>query len=186
MQVTGKTFYRGRKLTGQNLKWIVMFSMFLDHFAYLAIPEGTPLRWGVHFIGRLAAPIICYLIAEGYYYTSNEKRYLGRLLLFAAISHIPYVLYFRLPFFGATSVIWSLAMGLLSLMVVKSQQLSWILKLIIVFICCLLVYNANWNFIAIFWILGFGLFRGNFKWQIASFTLVSLVLYVIRGLITIG
>ena len=41
-------------------------------------------------IGRLAFPIFAFMIVEGYFKTSNLKRYVGRLFIFAIISEIPY------------------------------------------------------------------------------------------------
>lgn len=45
------------------------------------------------YIGRLAAPIFVYCIAQGFAHTSNVRRYIGRVLLTAVIAQIPYTLF---------------------------------------------------------------------------------------------
>src|SRR4051812_8597367 len=104
-----------KDISSNTLKYTAIIAMFFDHFFAVFIPhdsiEGSVLR----ITGRVVAPIMCYLIAEGFFYTSNIKKYIIRLLVFAAISHFPYVLYFDLPWWKATSVIWGLALGLIAL-----------------------------------------------------------------------
>ena len=45
------------------------------------------------YIGRLAAPIFVYCIAQGFSHTSNVRRYIGRVFLTAVIAQIPYTLF---------------------------------------------------------------------------------------------
>lgn len=47
----------------------------------------------VMYIGRLAAPIFIYCIAQGFAHTSNVRRYVGRVLLTAVIAQVPYTLF---------------------------------------------------------------------------------------------
>lgn len=45
------------------------------------------------YIGRLAAPIFIYCIAQGFTHTSDFRRYLGRIVLTAVIAQVPYTLF---------------------------------------------------------------------------------------------
>ena len=68
---------------------------------------------------------MCFFIAEGFQHTSNFRRYLGRLLLAALLSHVPYTLCFNfhpLRVWTATSIMWSLFLGLLTLALWQRTQ----------------------------------------------------------------
>ncbi len=80
-----------------NLKYIAIIAMFIDHFAWLFVNTNSVLGQLMHSIGRLTAPIMCFFIAEGYYKTSNIKKYLFRLGIFAVISILPFSFCFVPP-----------------------------------------------------------------------------------------
>ncbi|WP_208560684.1 TraX family protein [Marinilactibacillus kalidii] len=173
-------------LNANVIKLVAVLAMFLDHSLQIYDPGDVPLRWGVHFFGRLAAPLICYLIAEGYHYTSDKRSYTKRLFLFALIAHFPYVILFNLNWWQATSVMWSLTLGLVALTAAKHKTMGKLAKFITILLCCLAAYPANWHYIAILWIVGFGVFRDDFKKQMLAYTLTGMVLYVIPGLMEMG
>jgi len=152
--------------------------MLLDHFVVIFIPSSALIYMTLRIPGRIVAPVFCFLIAEGYYHTSNKIKYFLRLLIFALISHYPFILAFNYSFFQATSVIWALAMGLLALIVLKSGRVHIVLKLMIFAACCAAAYTANWNFVAVLWIAGFGLFRGNLKRQILVFCAIGVIFHL--------
>lgn len=62
---------------GFQLKVIMVICMFIDHVAEF-IP-GIPLWF--RYIGRLAAPVFCYLLVEGFIHTSSRKKYMKRLMV---------------------------------------------------------------------------------------------------------
>lgn len=173
-------------LTANKLKIIAIIAMFFDHFFAIFLAHNTIIGLASRTPGRIAAPIICYFIAEGYHYTSNREKYILRLLIFAAISHIPYILLFGFTFFQATSIIWGLAMGLIALTAVKSDKLPLLIKPIVVAACCALALTANWNYVAVLWIVAFGLFYGNFNRQILAFCAVGIVFHLIPTYLNFG
>lgn len=170
---------QGKELTGNQLKTIAIIAMLLDHIAWLFLP--TQSIWGqlLHAFGRTTAPIMCFFIAEGYRYTSNRKKYLGRLLLFAAISHFPYVLCFQYAWYAKTSVFWSLAMGLVALWIIKHEKIADGWKIAGFLLCCLLAYPGDWSYRPVLWIVAFGLLKGDFKKQMLAFAAIALITYVL-------
>jgi len=97
------------------LKILAIVTMLIDHIGAVLFPHVTILR----IIGRLAFPIFAYLITEGMLHTSNIKKYLWRLFLFALISEIPFDLAFHGVFFYSKSqnVFFTLLIGLAAITV---------------------------------------------------------------------
>ncbi|MDP4360517.1 hypothetical protein QR510_28225, partial [Escherichia coli] len=62
-------------------------------------------------------------------------------------------------------------MGLVALAVSRNPNVSLLKKVLFIALCCLLAWNADWNYIGVLWILFFGIFRGDFNKQILSFAL---------------
>lgn len=122
-------------ITGSTLKLIAVCTMFLDHFAVCVLNYGLlrlehiqnqPELWNLildayrilRLIGRIAFPIFCFLLVEGFLHTRNAKKYALRLFLFALISEIPFDLAIRntLVDFRYQNVFFTLLIGLLVMM----------------------------------------------------------------------
>lgn len=170
-------------LNGNQLKVIAIIAMTLDHFTDVLFP-GYPTEWyflAIHLLGRLTAPIMWFFVAEGYHYTRDWKKYLGRLLGFAFLSHFAYNFAFGISFvpfrasvFNQTSVLWALALGLLAL-AISDGKFHWLQKqwqrALGVMGCCVLAFPANWSSPAVMAIVSMGSNRGNFKRQMAGMLL---------------
>ena len=73
------------------LKIIAIISMAVDHIGTAFFPAFPVFRYA----GRLAFPIFCYCMTVGLLYTSNVKKYLTRLGIFALISQPFYIMAFH-------------------------------------------------------------------------------------------
>ncbi len=170
-----------RILNANIIKTIAIIAMTVDHVAWAIFP-GYPAEWlplAMHMMGRLTCPIMCYFIAEGYHYTKNINKYTFRLFAFAILSHFAYLFASTdfagwksfIPFYDGnildqTSVMWSLAWGLVMLRIKDSQKIKGnTLKTILVILVCLICFPSDWSCIAALCILAFGTNRGKFKTQ---------------------
>ena len=119
-------------LSGNELKVIAIIAMAADHLAWTLWPGYANKEWwliALHLFGRLAAPTMWFMIAEGYTHTSNLKKYLQRLFVFAVLSHFAYnfcfgisFVPFRHSFLNQTSVIWALFCAALALYINDDQR----------------------------------------------------------------
>lgn len=77
------------KLTANTLKLIAIISMVVDHigyYLYFTIPNNIYIV--LRIIGRIAMPIFSYYIVEGFFKTSNLKKYIIRIFKYALITQI--------------------------------------------------------------------------------------------------
>nr|WP_296006180.1 TraX family protein [uncultured Blautia sp.] len=125
-------------LSGSTLKWIALLTMLTDHIGAVILECGIIQSYNQHLatalsyeasllayqtdrvlrqIGRIAFPIFCFLLVEGFFHTSNRKKYALRLFLFALISEIPFDLCFRGTFleFSYQNVMFTLLFGFLTI-----------------------------------------------------------------------
>lgn len=109
-------------MNGFALKCIALLAMLIDHTGAILFPQYLWLR----IIGRLAFPIYCYLLIEGYVHTKSIKKYLLRLGLFAFISEIPFDLAFHSgSFVSGSNVFFTLFLGLLAVYVCDRLKLKY-------------------------------------------------------------
>ncbi|MDE5824628.1 MAG: conjugal transfer protein TraX [Lachnospiraceae bacterium] len=80
-------------LNRNQIKYLVIIAMLIDHIAWAFVPMNTVLGQVMHFIGRLTGPTMAYFLAEGYLHTRNVKKYAARLGIFALLSWIPFVFF---------------------------------------------------------------------------------------------
>ena len=168
-------------LNSNSIKLIAVFAMTLDHIAWMLFP-GYPtdfLPVIMHIIGRITCPIMCYCVAEGFHYTKNINKYTLRMFLFALISHFAYIFasgtytdfHSFIPFYNGsilnqTSVMWSLAFGLVMLRTAYSEKIkNKTLKVLLILLICVLALPSDWSCVASLFILSFGTNRNNLKMQ---------------------
>ena len=171
-------------LTSNQLKMIAVVAIVFDHCMIAFAPHDLLAYDFLRLPGRLTAPIMCFLVAEGYYHTSNLRRYMGRLLLMAVISHLPFTLFLGYEvwaFWQATDVMWSLLFGLVALAVYHQKAWPSWKRVGGILLCCLLAYPADWNYVGVLMILFFGIFHQIKNWQTAAHLGIG-GLYLAQGL----
>ncbi len=131
-------FEKFKLLSGSALKLIAIITMTIDHTAILLAREFDFMthtlfslfgrEMSAYFIlrkiGRLAFPLFCFLIIEGFLHTKNRKQYGINLACFAVISEIPYDLFFKnkLFYFSSQNIFFTLFLGFLVLVIFESQK----------------------------------------------------------------
>lgn len=93
-----KKYYKAKILNRDVIKYIAMFLMLLNHIATIFMDSGHMAGQIVRELfldlGYFTAPVMCYFLVEGFYYTRSQKKYAIRLLIFAVLSEFPYCLAF--------------------------------------------------------------------------------------------
>lgn len=163
-------------MNGFYLKMLAVVTMLIDHIGAVLFPDYLIFR----MIGRLAFPIYCFLIVEGYTYTHNLKKYMSRLLIFAFISEIPFDLAFNntLLYMKHQNVFFTLFLGLTSIYSIDYFKHNKTKQAIAVTGTCLIaaLMHCDYSFIGVLMILGFYLFKNNKKYLIAFEAFLTLPL----------
>ena len=170
-----------------HLRVMALVFMLLDHMWATVIPGNF---W-MNCVGRLAFPIFAFQAAEGYWHTSDFKKYCKRLLVFALISEIP----FNLMTGGGLSnpyhqnVLFTILLGLLGIRAVdramkEKTVKDWAAAFGVV---CMVGLAGNFAFVdygyrGVFTVIAFGVLR-NFP---LAGTAQLLVMVLLHGVLSKG
>ena len=135
--------------------------MVIDHCAYFLMDNNSTLYEAMRCVGRIAFPVFAFLIAEGFAYTHNRKRYFTRLLVFAVISEVSWYLLNGAD--GTHNVMFTLALGVVALAVLEKLKENSVLCGIAILS---IAYLATWSGVDYEWrgilmILVFNLLRNQ-------------------------
>ena len=134
-----------RKLNRDEIKYIAVFAMMLNHISAVFLQKGTFLGELFLDIGYFTAPVMIYFLVEGYFYTRSRKKYALRLFLFGLISQIPFYLALtpdgRFP--GMLNMMFSLFFCFL-IMDVTMQIHNGVLKFIFYLLLILVLSFCDW------------------------------------------
>lgn len=125
-----------RIFSGSALKIIAIVSMLIDHLAVMmgsvdfinqplfsALGKEFSVYFIMRMIGRLAFPLFCFLIAEGYHHSKDRFKYGRNLLIFAIVSEIPFDLFLtgKVISMDRQNVYFVLLLGLVALWVIENE-----------------------------------------------------------------
>lgn len=203
-------------LTGNSLKVIAILTMVIDHLCKIVLQWLLSNYWGVmvdngqmsweqfqqidnfirfdlQSVGTIAFPLFCFLLAEGFRYTRDKKRYIGLMFIFALISEIPFDIGFfseysqmegTFPFYlKYQNVFFTLFLGLLTLVCLerlscKSEIRTEKIKSVILQVICVAVLalvaeliRCDYGMQGILYIAAFYVCRNHRIYQVLLFLL---------------
>jgi hypothetical protein len=157
----------GLSIDAFGLKLIVIAAMTADHLGALIFPDALWLR----VVGRLAMPIIAFLLVEGYHHTHHLGRYLLRLLVFAVLTQPVY----RLVFPHGLNVFFDLLVGLCLLWAVQRIRSRWLTAMLVLAVGVAGFYiTLDWWHLGVFMIYVFYVTRGHFGWTVVALSALLL------------
>lgn len=129
-------------LSGSTLKLLAVISMLFDHFGRIVLENGylmnstrsmisdeqyariSTMSDVCGWIGRMAFPIFCFLLVEGFVHTKNLKKYMRNLLLFAILTETIYDWSFTGILFNIyqQNVMFELLLGIIALYMIRREE----------------------------------------------------------------
>ncbi len=164
------------------IKIIACVTMVLDHIRYV-FPQINNLL--IMCLGRISFPLFAFLITEGYIHTRNLKSYYKRLIIFAIISQIPFML-FRILVgeYLLLNILFTLLLGLLTITVYEKINN----KFFSIPICLMLILggeilNVDYGWFGVATVFVFYIFKNNKFLEMISFSFLTLVYYWLVGIL---
>lgn len=124
-------------LSGSALKWLAITTMLIDHIGAVVLTrilvyyhyapdlsiydDSYSILYNImvvtRTIGRLAFPIFCFLLVEGFQKTGNKYKYMLRMALFTVLAEIPFDLALsgKMFYWGYQNVMLTLLIGMLTM-----------------------------------------------------------------------
>lgn len=152
-------------LSGAELKTIAIISMLIDHtnkaliYPYLTSAHGFLATISNLFdiIGRIAFPLFCFFLVEGFFKTRSRKKYLLNLLIFGVISEVPFDMFTTASFFNMNwqNIMFTLALVLVTVWIIdilktkmqnKPKALWYVVSLLIVGVMCIVAMMLSLDY----------------------------------------
>lgn len=129
-------------MTSFVLKIIAVIAMIFDHLGYVLFDKFSFMN----YIGRLAFPIFAFSITEGYIHTKNLKKYFIRLLIFALISQMPYMIFIKTFTNSFTlNILFTLVLGLFAITVYDKSK-NKLLGILSITVCATLAHFLHFDY----------------------------------------
>lgn len=208
-------------LSGNTIKIIAIISMFIDHLCKVVLTVVIN-QTGEYFFepgfnheaykllvnivgnvllpfGRVAFPLFCFLLIEGYVHTSNRKKYFLRMVIFATVSELPFDLAFlsnysrtmgTYPFSSISqNVFFTHAIGIVAMWIIDKYSalrndraseavLNKLFAVLCVGVVAIVAYclKTDYDFFGVLLIATLYFCRKNRLLQVAAFIVVSVAL----------
>ncbi|MEF9941293.1 MAG: TraX family protein [Lachnospiraceae bacterium] len=163
------------ELSSFTLKIIAIVSMTIDHVGVVLFPQYIVFR----IIGRIAFPIFCFLLVEGFFHTHDLKKYMLRLGIFALVSEIPFDLAASKTIleFQHQNIFFTLLAGAFMLYLLEKNRYNSFIKVSTVVMMMLLVelLHTDYSSMGLLIILCFYLTRGSFWPMVLSIAIVNIL-----------
>lgn len=150
--------------------------MLMDHIGMFFFPVTTVIGCIFRILGRIAAPIFCMFLAEGFFYTSNKKNYAIRLGLFAVLSQFAYSFaeYGTVFALVGWNMVFTLFVSFFVLLVyekVTNKYLKWCLIIALI----LLTIISDWAVVGPLMVLNFYINRDSKNRMTVFFSIIVLL-----------
>ena len=179
------------------IKNIAIITMLIDH-TIKAFNINNPF---LYLLGRIAFPLFAFQITIGYENTKNLKKYIGRILIFAIISQIPFII-FHQEFFPnqaiPLNILFTLIIGIICMYVydariideIKKDEkiLIYVLKIAIISTLVVLasVINVDYSSYGVILILFIHIYyKKNKLFFINGYIVITLLKYTITYFYTV-
>ena len=139
-----------------DIRMIAIVTMIIDHIGLIMV--DTPFYYPLRMIGRIAFPLFCFLLVEGYKHTKNLNRYMFRLFVCAMVSQVPYSIFLGT---GQLNVMYELFIGLICLYLVDRQSSYGIIAFVGLLVACGASRGAEYGLYGIALIVAMYYFRGS-------------------------
>ena len=146
-------------LNRNQLKYLVIAAMLIDHIAWAFVPTASLLGQVMHIIGRLTGPTMAYM----------------RLGIFAVISWLPFSYFESGGIRPAFGVIYTLFLSLLAIWFWDKAKCSVSVKWLAVLVLCILSVFGDWAMFDVLYALTFFRYRENPREKWLTFSGITLV-----------
>ena len=187
----GKNGFIGSEygVTGSTLKLFAIITMLIDHTGAAVV--GTIISVGnlrtanyelyrtlstlyslMRGLGRLAFPVFCFLLVEGFFHTRSVRKYCERLFLFALISEFPFDFALKPTaiYWNKQNVYFTLLLSLICLWMLEELRAKPALQLLSAASCMLLAdaLKTDYNYKGVFLVAILYLFHDYRSYQCAA------------------
>ena len=160
-----------------QIKYLAVISMLCDHIAYAFLPSSSTLYMVMRLFGRIAAPSMCFVLAQGFIHTSNRKKYFVRLIGFAIISQLPFSYFGFGSYTGPMgNVIFTLACAFAIMGVIENlNKIGRVPAIVAIVLLLFLSMLSDWIIFAPMFTLSIYLNKDSKDRQALGYLIVSLI-----------